>query len=78
MVFYFAASDPLLFRESVAGALGNMLEAFLSPQPEVVTRDFSHLNRTFVTKASAPIHERQYTCLTDTGTLLITDQSTRP
>lgn len=42
-------------RESASLTLGNMLEAFLSPQPEIVSRNFFHLNRSFCTKV--PTHQ---------------------
>ncbi|TGZ83618.1 hypothetical protein EX30DRAFT_368951 [Ascodesmis nigricans] len=36
--------------ESATVTLGKILEAFVSPQPQIVPRDFGHLNRTFITK----------------------------
>lgn len=37
-------------REAAASAMGNMMEAFISPQPPVQPREFEHMNRTFTTK----------------------------
>lgn len=49
------SSDPSelgYFWEAATAALGNMMDAFLSPQTPIVPRNFAKVNRTFVTKES--------------------------
>ncbi|KAF8250105.1 hypothetical protein K440DRAFT_597519 [Wilcoxina mikolae CBS 423.85] len=44
------SADPVFFWEAATAVLGVMMEAFLSPQSPIEPRDFSKVNRTFVTK----------------------------
>jgi hypothetical protein len=44
------SADPVFFWEAATAVLGVMMEAFLSPQTSVEPRDFTKINRTFVTK----------------------------
>lgn len=37
-------------REAATYAMGNMMEAFISPRSPIQPREFDHMNRTFTTK----------------------------
>lgn len=37
-------------REAATSSIGNMMEAFISPQSPIQPREFDHMNRTFTTK----------------------------